>query len=97
MESKIPEYQISSLIRVYHLYKSVPLTEKRLGRPETGIKDRFEKMKLKLSFETFRPEKQELPFQMFRSSQTFFVGTAEKLVFHLDTLNTAQLIVLRGN
>ena len=63
MESKIPEYQISSLIRVYHLYKSVPLTEKRLGRPETGIKDRFEKMKLKFSFETFRPEKHDYLFR----------------------------------
>ena len=27
-----------------HLYKSVPFTEKRLQKPETGIKDGFEEM-----------------------------------------------------
>ena len=35
---------MSSRNRGNHLYKSVPFTEKRLQKPETGIKDGFEEM-----------------------------------------------------
>ena len=49
----------------YHLYKSVPFTEKRLRRSETGIKDGFQEMELEFPFVIFRPEKQDY---LFRSS-----------------------------
>ena len=39
MISKIQDWGILSLNRVYHLYKSVPFTKKRPQRRETGIKD----------------------------------------------------------
>ena len=38
MVRKIQDWLISSQNRIYHLYKSVPFTEKRPRRPETGIK-----------------------------------------------------------
>ena len=44
--------------RVYHLYKSVPFTEKRPRRPETGTKDGFEEMEHEFLFEMFRAERQ---------------------------------------
>ena len=44
MVSKIQDLEISSRNRVYHLYKSVPFTEKRPRRPETSIEDGFEEM-----------------------------------------------------
>ena len=39
MVSNIQHWQIWSRNRVYHLFKSVSFTEKRLRWPETGIKD----------------------------------------------------------
>ena len=36
--------------RVYRLYKSVPFTEKRRRKPETGIKDGFEEMEHEFPF-----------------------------------------------
>ena len=44
---------------VYHFRRSVPLTEKRPRKPETGIKDGFEEMKHEFLFGIFRPEKGE--------------------------------------
>ena len=41
---------MSSWNRVYHLYKTVPFTEKRLRKPETGIKDGFEEMEHEFPF-----------------------------------------------
>ena len=61
--------------RVYHLYKSVPFTEKQPRRPETGIKDGFEEMEHEFPSGTFRPEKTGLPFQMFRCSRIVSTGT----------------------
>ena len=49
--------------RVYHLYKSVPFTEKRPRRSETGIKDGFHEIEREFLFETFRPEKQDYLFR----------------------------------
>ena len=40
----------------YHLYKSVPFTEKQPRRPETGIKEGFEAMEHEFSFAVFYPE-----------------------------------------
>ena len=48
-----------SQIRVYHLHKSAPSTEKRPRKPETGIKDGFEEMEHEFPFGTFRSEKQD--------------------------------------
>jgi len=45
MVLKIQDWQIlASPNRVYHLHKSVPFTEKRLQKAETGINDSFQKM-----------------------------------------------------
>ena len=43
---------ISSRNRIYHLYKSLPFTEKRPRMPETGIKDGFSEMKKKKNIRT---------------------------------------------
>ena len=50
MVRKIQNWLISSRNRVYQLYKSVPFTEKRPRRPETGIKDGFEEMEHEFPF-----------------------------------------------
>ena len=75
MVSKIQDWYISSLKRVYFLYKSVPCTEKRLQRPETGIKDGFEEMEHvhEFLFGPLRPKKTGLSFQMFRCSRGGFL------------------------
>ena len=59
MLRKIQGWQISSRNRVYHLYKSVPYTQKRLRKPEAAIKEGFEEMEHEFPFETFRPWKQD--------------------------------------
>ena len=57
MVRKIHDLEILSWNRVYHLYKSVPFTEKRPQRPETGIKHGFEETEHEFRFGIFRPEK----------------------------------------
>ena len=45
-KQKKPKFRTSKFLsrnRVYHLHKSVPLTEKRPRKPETVIKDRFDR------------------------------------------------------
>ena len=75
---------------VYHLYESVPFTEKRPRRPETGIKDGFEEMEHKFLFGIFLSGKTGLTFQMFRWSRKFSAGTTKKVMFptryHLSRL-----------
>ena len=69
-ESRLPFSQIT-----------VPFTEKRLQRAESGIKDGFEEME-----HEFNPEKQvkqDYLFQMFRYSGKFFAGATQEVVFHL--------------
>ena len=45
MVLKIQDWQIlASPNCVYHLHKSLPFTEKRLQKAETGIKDGFQEM-----------------------------------------------------
>ena len=78
MVSKIQDWWIWYRNRVYHLYKSVPFTEKQPRRPETGIKDGFEEMEHEFPSGTFRPEKTGLPFQMFRCSRIVSTGTTQK-------------------
>ena len=68
---------------VYHLYESVPFTEKRPRRPETGINDGFEEIEHEFLFGIFCPEKTGLTFQMFRCSRKFAAGTTKKVMFHL--------------
>ena len=41
------------------MYESVPFTEKRPRRPETGVKDDFEEMDHEFPFGTFSPEKED--------------------------------------
>ena len=41
------------------MYGSVPFTEKRPRRPETGVKDDFEEMDHEFPFGTFSPEKED--------------------------------------
>ena len=46
MMKKIQGWQISYRNpRDYHLHKSIPFTEKRSRKPETGIKNGFDKAK----------------------------------------------------
>ena len=53
------------IVRVYHLYKSVPFTEKRPRRSETGIKDGLEEMEHEFPLENFVQNKHDYLFQMF--------------------------------
>ena len=46
----------------YHLYKSVPFTEKRPRRSETGIKEGFEEMEHEFLFVIVHQEKQDYLF-----------------------------------
>ena len=46
LSKRKPKFRTSKFLsrnRVYHLHKSVPLTEKRPRKPETVIKDRFDR------------------------------------------------------
>ena len=65
---KIQDWLISSRNRVYHLYKSVQFTKKRLQRPEPGIKNGFEEMEHEFSFGIFRPKISDIPLlpEIFR-------------------------------
>ena len=56
---------------VDHLEKSVPLTGKRPLRPETGIKDGFEKLEHEFPYGTFRSEKQDYLFRCFVAPGNF--------------------------
>ena len=65
------------------MYKSVPFTEKRPRRPETGtIKMVLKKWNTNFCLE-YSILKNRLPFQMFRCSWKFSAGTTQKVVFHL--------------
>ena len=63
MISKIQDWGILSLNRVYHLYQSVPFTKKRPQRRETGIKDGWEEKEYEFLFGRFYPEKQDYLFR----------------------------------
>ena len=71
MISKIQDWGILSLNRVYHLYKSVPSTKKRPQRRETGIKDGWEEMEYEFLFGRFYPEKQDYLFRCSVASANF--------------------------
>ena len=60
---KIQNWYILSRNRVYHLYKSVPFTENRSRRAETGIKHGFQEIEREFLFEKFRPEEQDYLFR----------------------------------
>ena len=75
---KVQEWSISSQNRLYHLYKSVPFTQKRPRRPETGIKDGFEGMEHELPFGIFHPEKQDYLFRCSVASGSFPLGRPKK-------------------
>ena len=74
------------LNRVYHQYhwnKSVPFTEKRPRRPETGIKDGFEEMEHEFPFGIFHPEKQDYLLRRSVDLGNFPSENTQKVVFHL--------------
>ena len=72
--------------RVYHLYKSVPFTGKGPRRPETGIKDGFEKMEHKFPFGIFHSEKQDYLFRCSVAPGNFLLGRTKKSCFiHFPT------------
>ena len=71
MISKIQDWGILSLNRVYHLYKSVPFTKKRPQRRETGIKDGWEEMEYEFLFGRFYPEKEDYLFRCSVASGNF--------------------------
>ena len=86
LSKRKPKFRTSKFLsrnRVYHLHKSVPLTEKRPRKPETGIKDRFEKTRTRISVWNIPCGTTRLHFQMFRCSPKFYTGTTRKLVFHV--------------
>ena len=73
-KQKKPKFRTSKFLsrnRVYHLHKSVPLTEKRPRKPETGIKDRFEKLEHEFLFGIFRTEQQDYIFRCFVAPGNF--------------------------
>ena len=70
MARKNLDWRILPRNRVYHLYKSVPFTEKRPRRPKTGLKDGFEEMEHEFPFGIFRPEKHDEGGRVFRCSVT---------------------------
>ena len=74
---------ILSRNRVYHLYKSVPFSEKRPRRPETGLNG-FEEMENEFPFGIFRQEKQDYHFRCFATnSWKSSDRTTQNVVFHL--------------
>ena len=73
-KQKKPKFRTSKFLsrnRVYHLHKSVPLTEKRPRKPETGIKDRFEKLEHEFLFGIFRTKQQDYIFRCFVAPGNF--------------------------
>ena len=58
------------------LYKSVPVTEKRPQRSETGIKDGFEEVEHEFPF--VRPEEQDYLFRCSVAPGHFPLGQAKK-------------------
>ena len=88
---------MSSRNRLYHLFKSVPFTEKRPRRPETGIKDGFEGMEHEFPFGIFHPEKQDYIFRcQFRCSRKVPVGKTQKVAFHLLSNRISRKIFVNG-
>ena len=80
MVRKVQVWSLSSQNRLYHLcYKSVPFTQKRPRRPETGIKDGLEGMEHEVQFGIFRPEKQDYLFRCSVPSGSFPLGRPRKL------------------
>ena len=74
LSKRKPKFRTSTFLsrnRVYHLHKSVPLTEKRPRKPETGIKDRFEKLEHEFLFGIFRTEQQDYIFRCFVAPGNF--------------------------
>ena len=67
----------------YHLYKSVPFTEKRPRRPETGIKDGFEEMEHEFLFVIFHQEKQDYLFSCSVAPGNFPLGSGPKNSFSI--------------
>ena len=74
MVRKIQDGQILSRNRIYHLYKSVPFTEKRPQSPENGIKDGFEEMGHEISVWNISVRNHRTTFSDVRCSQTFSDG-----------------------
>ena len=62
----------------YHLYKSVPFTEKRPRRPETVIKDGFAEMEHEFLFVIFHPKKQDHLFRCSVAPGNFPLGSGPK-------------------
>ena len=74
LSKRKPKFRTSKFLsrnRVYHLHKSVPLTEKRPRKPETCIKDRFGKPQDEFLFGIFRAEQQDYIFRCFVAPGNF--------------------------
>ena len=89
LSKRKPKFRTSKFLSrngLFHLHKSVPFTEKRPRKPETGIKDRFEQIEDEFLFGILANipcGTTRLHFQMFRCSRKFNTGTTRKLVFHV--------------
>ena len=73
---------MSSWSRVCYLHKSFPFTEKRLRRPETGIKDGFEEMEHEFPFGKFRPEMRDNLFRCSAAPADIFAGTTQNVMYY---------------
>ena len=73
---------MSSRSRVCYLHKSFPFTEKRLRRPETGIKDGFEEMEHEFPFGKFRPEMRDNLFRCSAAPADIFAGTTQNVMYY---------------
>ena len=96
MVRKIQDWWISSRNRVYSLYKSVPITEKRPRRPVTGNQRWLWRNGTRISIWKIPSGKTGLPFQMFRCSREFSAGTTQKVVFHLLSNRIFLKILVNG-
>ena len=65
---------------------------------EPGIKNDFEEMEHEFAFGIFRPEKQDCPFQMFRSSRDSFAGTTQQAVcsIHFPTGFSGNFLIVNN-
>ena len=75
--------KFNTLNRIYILHKSVPFTEKRLRKLDTGLKGGFKEMEHQFRIGIFRPDIQDLTFSDVPLLPEIFLWNDQKVEFHL--------------
>ena len=79
-----PRAHFGANISMNIVYKSLPFTEKRSRKPETGIKDGFEETRPRVQFRLKRSvRKTKRTILMFLCARKFSDKATEKVVSHL--------------